>query len=82
MQNNLPGKSAMWNNLLHHGKAGSPPTPTFPFWNVCYHLPCCSRALEKSQEIWDDILNVFVAESRISAPLACPPTSSVPGQVH
>ena len=35
MQNNFSGKSARWNNLLHHGKAGYPPTPTFPFWNVC-----------------------------------------------
>lgn len=34
MQNNLPGKSAVGNNLLHHRKAGSPHTPTIPSWNV------------------------------------------------
>ena len=47
MQNNLPGKSAMWNNWLHHRKAGSPPTPTFLFWNVYIMSHAALGASEK-----------------------------------
>lgn len=51
----------MWNNLLHHRKAGLPPAPIFSFWNV-YIMSHAALGASEKEYLGDDTETVFAAQ--------------------